>query len=162
MSERLRSIGNRFGLCTWFTYPGRSMDMFTRFRGRVHASKAQDVVYWTECTCGVAYIGETNRNLKVRLVEHLRRSSSSAFTAHIKPDNWNKSTSSIQSNQHQPALRNTVIMACESNNFKRKLLESICIACKAPRLCNTGPSIDMPTVWNACQSHVAKELERFD
>ncbi len=62
----------------------------------------------------------------------LQRSSNSAFTAHIKPNNWNLSVLPAEEvKAHRPVLENMVIMARESNNLKRKLLESICISSKA-------------------------------
>ncbi len=67
VSEDLKKITTKYQLTSWYTYPGKPMDLFTKHRGRQHSSKSQNSIY-----CGTQYIGESNRNLKVHLNEHLK------------------------------------------------------------------------------------------
>ncbi len=59
VSEDLKKISSKYELTTWYTYPGRPMDLFTRHQGRQHQSKAQNCVYCTMCSCGCKYVGES-------------------------------------------------------------------------------------------------------
>ncbi len=67
ISEPLKKIAAKYNIRSWYTYPGKPMDIFTRHRGRMHLSKCRDCVYCVICSCGCEYVGETNRNLKVCL-----------------------------------------------------------------------------------------------
>ncbi len=107
VSELLRKVANKFEVLSWYTYPGKAMDLFTRHRGRVHLSKTRNSVYCAICSCGCEYVGETNRNLKVHIREHLQPSSSSALTAHLKEQD------------HSAITKDTTILATESNNLHR-------------------------------------------
>ncbi len=84
ISDQLKTIATSFGIKTWFTFPGKLLELSTEYRGRQHASKSQNVVYCCTCRCGHQYVGETGRNLKVRLSEHLHPSSNSAFSEHLE------------------------------------------------------------------------------
>ncbi len=80
ISGILKTIATDNDVQTWYTYPGKLLDQFNQHRCRVHVSKRKYSVYCTQCICGLQYVGESNRNLKVCLAEHLYRSSRSAFT----------------------------------------------------------------------------------
>ncbi len=191
VSEELRKIATKYGVTCWHTFPGRPIDCFTAHRGRQHASKRKNCVYCTVCSCGKKYIGETNRNLKVRMKEHLQQSSNTAFSAHLKPaarpqqtqhrtrqfthhlnsqqeqsqhsDRLSQPTNSTSDNtQHRPIWKDTLVIGSERNGLKRKLMESICIKSKAPLLCNTGLSIDVPAVWGNCREKIARDLSALD
>ncbi len=149
-SDRLRKLAAQFGLGTWFAYPGKLTDMFTRFRGRVHSSKAQDTIYCVSCSCGIQYVGESGRNLKVRIAEHMRNSSKSALSYHLS--NY----------QHKPILKHTQVLATEKNLHKRKIIESLCISNKKSRLCNTGVSVELPLIWQLCAPMVSRQLAKSD
>ncbi len=142
---------NRFGISTWYSYPGRPLDRFTEHRGHTLISKSRNMVYCCQCSCGIQYIGQSFRNLKVRVSEHLLRNSRSAVSVHIR-----------QNPGHFLATQNTVIIACEQNNLRRKLMESICFKRKAKMLCNTGLSLELLAIWNLCMDCVGKELQRID
>ncbi len=142
VGERLQNLAREFQCDTWFKYPGRLSDMFTKFKGTVHPSKARDIVCCTGCSCGLEYVGELHWNLKVRLHEHLQNSSKSTLSAHFLEHK--------NMTGHKPALENTTILAKEGNSLKRKLLESICIQHKSAHLCNSGVSIEMPAAWDVC------------
>ncbi len=187
VSEDLKKISTKYELTSWCTYPGRPMDLFTQHRGCQHQSKAQNSVYCTMCSCGCKYIGESKRNLKVRLNEHLHQSSTTSFSAHIKSkkrqQQLNKQTRQLtchvnsqeQQQQepevttmqgllsaHEPIWKNTVVLDTEHNNLKRKIMESLCIQNKFASLCNAGLSVEIPAVWGACRLQLGKELVLMD
>ncbi len=150
ISDRLRKTASKYGLLTWYQYPGRLSDMFNVHRGRNHPSKTKDAVYCTTCVCGVQYVGQTGRNLKVRLSEHLTNSSNSSLSAHLL------------NTGHKPTLKDTQILFREKNEHKRKLIESLCIEHKKSKLCNTGVSLDLPVIWNLCAAELASQLKHTD
>ncbi len=150
VSEKLKRISGKFDLPCWHTYPGKISDRFTVYRGRLHPSKIQNSVYCTTCTCGLQYVGESNRNLKVRLAEHFSKSSNSALSHHL------------QSSRHKPEMKDTNILAQERNTFKRKILESLCIHNKSARMCNSGPSTELSSIWKSCAPVLKKELAYSD
>ncbi len=151
ISDQLKKIAAKFDILSWYTYPGNYMDPFTRHRGRAHLSKSRNCVYCTICSCGSQYVGETNRNLKVRLREHLHRSSISSFSEHLR-----------QNTGQAAMLHNTIVLSTESSNLKRKLIESFCIQEKSARLCNVGGSIEIPTIWELCRENIRAELVLMD
>ncbi len=153
VGDKLKKVAAEFGIVTRFAYPGRSNDIFTGFRGRSHLSKHRDSVYCLNCSCGLQYIGESSRNLKVRLVEHIKNSSGSAFTNHLLNN---------ESGTHKPVFKDTMILAREMNTLKRKVLESLCIQTKKTKACNNGTSVDIPPVWNMCAKVMLSQLSRTD
>ncbi len=150
-SDKLRKLASKFGLATWFQYPGHLTDLFTQYRGWVHSSKAHDTVYCLPCSCGTQYVGESGRNLKIRISEHLRNSSKSSLTAHL-----------LNMDTHKPLLKHTQILAREGNVRKRKIIESLCIGNKKTRLCNSGFSVEMLQIWQLCAPMVSRQLSRSD
>ncbi len=118
--DKLKKLAAEYGIRTRFAYPGRLNDIFTAFRGRTHSSKTRDSVYCLNCSCGIQYVGESRRNLKVGLAEHVRNSSKSTFTSHL----LNNPT------EHIPVFKDTMVIAREMNTFKRKMLESLSIRYK--------------------------------
>ncbi len=151
ISERLKNIATRFDVKTWFMYPGRTMDQLMQHRGKVHRSKARFSIYCASCACGVQYVGETEQNLKLRLSEHLRNSSTSAFSGHI-----------LQDNAHRAVLNSTQILAREKHPQKRKIIENVCIENKKSKLCNNSVSVELPEIWKMCAPEVAKQVAYSD
>ncbi len=150
VSEKLKRISGKFDLPCWLTYPGKISDRFTIYRGHLHLSKMQNSAYCTTCTCSLQYVGESNRNLKIRLAEHLSKSSNSALSHHL------------QSSRHKPEMKDTNILAQERNTFKRKILESLCIHNKSARMWNSGPSTELSSIWKSCAPVLKKELVYSD
>ncbi len=150
-SDKLQKLALQFRFGTWYSYPGHLSDLFTQYHGRVHLSKAQNSVYCLSCSCGVQYVGESSRNLKVRIAEHLRHSSNSSLTAHLH-----------NNDNHKPVFKNTQILAREGNTVKRKIMESLCINHKKAHLCNSGFSVELPQIWQLCVSVVSRQLAKSD
>ncbi len=141
------------------------------------------------CSCGCKYIGESKRNLKVRLSEHLYQSSTTSFSVHLKPkkrqQQLNKQTRQLSCHQasqqeqqqqqkpettitqdppsaHEPVWNNTVVVTTERNKLKRKIMESLCIQSKSASLCNNNLSVEIPAVWGACRARLDQELVCLD
>ncbi len=154
IGKRLQKIAHDVNCGTWWTYPGRASDRFSGFNGQIHPSKAANTVYCTECSCRLKYIGESLRNLKVRLGKHLHNSSKSTLMAHfLKYQNHE---------DHVPALKKTIILAREGNTRKRKLMESLCIKYKQAPLCTAGVSLELPGSWDVCIPALKEQLAQND
>ncbi len=151
LSDRLQKLALNYGFRVWLTYPGNVTDMFTHNRGRSHCSKSRNVIYCCFCDCGVQYVGESMRNLKVRLNEHLHISSSSSFSQHLRANT-----------DHTPIFKDTMILASESNMLKRKMMESACITSKKKKVCNAGPSIELSSLWQVLTESVAAQMSYSD
>ncbi len=152
ISERLRTLAARFGVRSWFTYGGKLAENFSAYKDKMPASKTRFSVYSLECECGIKYVGESGRNLKVRVEEHKKRGSNSAFSLHMRE----------AEGDHQFLENATSIISQERNLRKRRFIESTVIKAKAARLCNTGPSVFISDVWNPAIARVAKELSALD
>ncbi len=131
--DRLRTIANRYQVSSWFSYPGRLGDGFTAgYKDPVHQSKLQNSVYEAMCCCGRRYVGETSRNLKVRVTEHNSGNSWSALSLHL------------QSGQEHSLISNhTQTLIHEKHCIRRKLLESLVILHVPHNLCNTRPLLNV-------------------
>ncbi len=151
ISDKLKTIAGRFGVPTWYTYPGRGLDRFTQHRGRTPISKTQNTVYCCQCSCGIQYVGESGRNLKIRVAEHTNIRSNSTLSEHLNANL-----------DHSLSAHNTIVLAREKNLHKRKLIETICIDHKAPKLCNAGLSIAFPAAWKLCTDGISRELRCMD
>ncbi len=85
--------------------------------------------------------------MKVRLAEHLHGSSRSTLTEHL-----------LNNTDHEPLLKYTEVLACESHERKCKITESICIEHKEARLCNGGLLTEILVIWNLCARPLAQQL----
>ncbi len=159
IGDRLRQIANKYNVRTWYTFPGKTADLFNAYRGKLHKSKSRYSVYQAHCSCGLRYVGETNCNLKVHICEHLKNSSHSALAKHLK---FEKQRYPQTGQEHSVVFKDTQILAAEKNTLKRKIIESLIITSKAPRLCNEGPSIDLAPIWGICQQGIDRQLEKSE
>ncbi len=139
VSDQLRAIGNRYQLKSWFSYSGKIADNFTAsFKDSTHISKRKYSVYKAVCSCGEKYIGESERNLKVRISEHKSNSSNSTLSVHLR-----------QGRGHTLEENRTEIVLYEKQFWKRKFLESLAILYSSENLCNAGPSVRVSSMWFA-------------
>ncbi len=100
-------------------------------------------MYKAFCSCGREYIGQSERNLKVRVLEHKKNNSASSLSKHLRI-----------SNAHQLESNRTEIMSRERHGFRRKLLESMCILYNPHAICNTAPSVEMSDMWFSCEQRM--------
>ncbi|MCP4600763.1 MAG: hypothetical protein GY847_09560, partial [Proteobacteria bacterium] len=163
IGDHLKRLAATYNVKTWFSFPGKTMDQFNQHRGKIHQSKSMYSVYCTQCTCGLQYIGESARNLKTHLAEHKHRSSRSAISLHVREkEEEQRKRDPTQKSTHEPDLQKTLILASERNVGKRRIIESLCIEAKRSRICNFGPSTELPGVWSICAPAVAKEISYSD
>ncbi len=123
---------------------------------RNSTSNSTNTIYSLACQCGVRYVGESGRNLKVRIQEHKQRSSKSALSLHVKE--FEDDTDG----EHAIRKESTVVLAQERNARKRRFIESVCIRAKQPCLCNTGTSVTISDMWKTNVVHVTKCLSSLD
>ena len=97
-------------------------------------------VYHISCdTCEASYVGETERSLKSRFMEHRRPSSTtSEVSRHIH----------IEEPGHQVDIERVKILAVEPRWFERGVREAIHIRTERPSLNKDGGRYNLPTVWN--------------
>ncbi len=85
VSDQLWTIAKRYQVPVWFSYSGKLGDgLSSAYKERTHESKQRQSVYEAVCSCNKRYIGESLRNLKVRIVEHKSIHSESALSAHLR------------------------------------------------------------------------------
>ncbi len=157
LSERLRSSAARFGIRTWFTYGEKLAENFSGgYKDKYHISKACFSVYSLACQCGTRYVGESRRNLKIRVNEHKQRTSKSALSLHVHEDREE------QDGDHQIQEDSATVITQERNLRKCRFIESACIKVKAARLCNNGPSVYMSDIWNPTIARLARSLSALD
>ncbi len=106
-------------------------------------------------------MGETARNLKVRIYEHHQKSSKSTLSLHVHAANELLRLQHLPEDHEVDGLSTTVI--CQEKNLrKRKFIESVVIKAKAPKLCNLGGSVTVYGVWDPSLPMVAKKLRDLD
>ncbi len=106
-------------------------------------------------------MGETARNLKVRIHEHRLKSSKSTLSLHVCAANELLRLQHLPEDHEVDGMSTTVI--CQERNLrKRKFIESVVIKSKAPKLCNLGGSVGVSGVLDPSLPMVAKRLKDID
>ncbi len=148
VSDNLRTVAKRYGIASWYSYSGRLGDQFSAaYKESTHQFRLRNAVYEAMCSCGQRYIGESNRNLKVRVAEHKSVHSNSSLSNHLRIGYAH----SLLANRTQTIIR-------EKQQTHRKLLESLIMLHNPNNLCNTGPSLDVPDLWFGCQHRLRSAL----
>ncbi len=148
ISDQLRTVAKRYQIPVWYTYTGKIGDGFSAsYKEKVPEAKQRHAIYEAVCTCNQRYIGESFRNLKVRINEHQSVHSSSALSKHLQLGGWHKLL---------PNLTRTVIR--EKQKYRRKILESLVILNYPDILCNMGPSTNISDMWFGCRDRLRQAL----
>ena len=93
----------------------------------------------TRGLCQESYIGETERSLRTRFLEHKRPSSvSSEVSQHIH----------IESPDHKVDLEQTLVLDREPRYFERGVKEAIYIKANQPSLNRDGGRYKLPSVYD--------------
>ena len=96
------------------------------------------MVYRVPCECGAAYIGETGRNLKLRLSEHKRS---------VKNKDPNNGVAvHVQLTNHKIVWDNAEGLTNEQNWTKRKVKEALYIK-RTDKTLNLNQGYQLDTVW---------------
>ncbi len=140
LSDKLRNVAQRYNVKTWFSFRGRLGDGFSStYKDQVHFSKSRHAVYKAVCSCGREYIGESERNLKVRILEHESANSCTSLSNHLRI-----------SKAHVLESNRTQLLMYEKHWMRRKLLESMSILHNPTALCNVGLSTEVSDMWFGC------------
>ena len=96
---------------------------------KLESMKTSGVVYKVRCkNCTQIYIGETGRELKIRLNEHKRAAEKTEDNDKEETnENLSGLSQHLKNKQHQADWNNAKIIKKESNHNKRKLKEAIAI-----------------------------------
>ncbi len=127
----------------------------------MHFSKSQNSIYTVKCECGEKYVGESTRNLKIRIHEHGLKSSKSTISLHIKSENEILQQAN-EPETHQIDELSPAIISQEKNFRKRRFIESVCIKSRARDLCNVGGSVAVSDIWDPSLPKVARTLPMLD
>ncbi len=148
ISDKLRTIANRYEIKSWFSYGGQVCDNFAgNFKGRVPESKSKYCVYKANCTCGQKYIRESERNLKLCLIDHTTENSNSSLSTHLRIGSG-----------HTLDMDSTKIIAHERHSKRRKLLESMAILHSSHPVINTSLSLEYSEMWSASLPSIRSAL----
>ena len=146
ISEALRRNFNKVGIRVSFK-PTRTLRQFlVAPKDKTEKKNATGVVYMIPCQgqttkgiCKESYIGETERSLKTRFLEHRRPSSyASEVSQHIH----------IESPGHQVDLKEVRILDREARYFERGVKEAIYIRAFQPSLNRDGGRYKLPNVYD--------------
>ena len=138
LSERIERACKKLDVRAVFKSSKTLRGHLCRVKGKQPLDRTKGVIYNIPCTCGREYIGETGRNLRVRIGEHKyaiqRGNMSNAIAVHVHetehPIDWD-SARVIEREKH---------FAC------RKIKESLHIK-RSVNCINTDPGYYMHPVW---------------
>ncbi len=139
-SEQLRRVYRQYGIQAYFKPNNTLRQQLVRPKDPLPKEKVCGPVYHIPCnSCEAAYIGETERSLKARFMEHRRPSSTtSEVSKHIHGDEP----------QHGVDLTQVQILTTEPKWFERGVKESIYIKVNKPSLNRDGGRYQLPNVWD--------------
>ena len=145
-SEALRRIYNKFGIRTHFKPTHTLRQLLVSPKDKTEKKDTVGPVYLIPCQgkttkgqCKETYIGETERSLKTRFLEHRRPSStSSEVSQHIH----------LESPGHSVDLEKVNILDTDSRWFERGVKEAIYIRACQPSLNKDGGRYKLPRVYD--------------
>jgi hypothetical protein len=137
LSEKIRRIGNGYGLRTVFSSQDTIRSRLVNFKPRDLKSN-KDVVYEIPCECRSIYIGETGRPVEVRVTEHKR-------SVQTNNPGASKLAEHALNTGHQFRWDDVRVIGHENNWKKRKIHE----AAEMIRRKNviSCPSFDLDPLW---------------
>ena len=71
-SEKITSLCRNIGVHTAFTSKSTLRNLLTHVKPKIPPENRVGVIYLIPCECGAVYIGETGRNIRIRMQEHIR------------------------------------------------------------------------------------------
>jgi len=125
-SEQLHRVMKAYNVPVYFNPTNTLRQLLVRPKDPISKERVVGPVYHIKCeSCNANYVGETERSLKARFMEHRRPSTaSSEVSKHIHTDNPD----------HGIELHNTKILAVEPRWFERGVKEAIHIELEKPTL----------------------------
>ncbi len=149
VSEQLRRIFKRYEVPAYFKPIHTIRQQLVRPKDPLPKERICGPVYHIPCTgCDAAYIGETERSLKARYLEHRRPSSvTSEVSKHIHGD----------APDHHVDLETVNILTTDPGWFPHGVKEAIHIRVNQPSLNKDGGRYNLPAVWtNLLKSWIPK------
>ena len=145
-SETLRRVFNKHKVNVCFKPHQTLKQMLVHPKDKTKKSEVCGAIYHVHCTgsdngnaCQDSYIGETERTLKKRFLEHRRPSSStSEVSNHIH----------IDSPGHSVSLDRVEVLDREASWFERGVKEAIHIRTRRPTLNKDGGRHNLPHIWD--------------
>ena len=156
LSETLKRIFHAYGIQTFFKPTNTLRNQLVSPKDKPKKEEVMGPVYKITCEgedrgCSETYIGETERSLKARFLEHRRPSSvsSSEVSQHIH----------VESPGHQVSLDNVRVLTTEPRYFERGVKEAIYIRAHQPSLNRDGGRYKLPGVYtNTIRSRVRTDM----
>ena len=155
VSEALKRTYGAYGIRVAFKPTQTLRQLLVSPKDKTEKKDTAGPIYYIRCQgqtqrgqCTESYIGETERSLKTRFLEHRRPSStSSEVSQHIH----------IESPDHHVELEEVKILDREQRYFERGVKEAIYIRVNQPSLNKDGGRYKLPRVYDPILgSHVRK------
>ena len=139
VSEELRRLFKRYEVPMYFKPTNTLRQLLVRPKDKMKKERVVGPVYQISCEkCPATYIGETERSLKQRFLEHRRPSSvTSEVSRHVHLDHPD----------HSISMDDTKILEVEPKWFERGVKEAIHIRVTHPSLNKDGGRYNLPSVW---------------
>ena len=160
LSEAIRREGEKVGLKTVFAANDTLKKRLTHVKPKGE-NKYKNLVLKIPCNCGANYVGETGRQLKVRVNEHRRNWEKMKRDKDEKKEIENiSSLLAIHAveKDHQIKWEEVKILASEVNMKKRKIHEAAAIYLEEEVI--SQPSFEIPRIWQPMIREEKNEIVR--
>jgi hypothetical protein len=138
-TEKISRILKKFDVTTRFNCVEKMGDIIPRPKDRI-SRHLYEGVYRIDCSCGMAYIGQTGRAVKCRLQEHGRAIKNKQYHLSAVAEHVNSEPG------HSTNLERTSVLAREPRYYPRVIREAIEIA-KHPNNFNREDGYRLHTAW---------------
>jgi len=140
VSEHIRRVLHRYNVQAFFKPVNTLRQFLVRPKDPIDKQRVIGPVYQIKCNdCDASYVGETERSLKARFMEHRRPSSTgSEVSGHLHSDQEG----------HDISIEDTKMLCVESKYFERGVKEAIQIRRLRPSLNRDGGRHTLPSIWN--------------
>ena len=140
LSEKLEKVCAPLGIKAVFKPSNTLRQSLVHVKKRLPEEKKRSVVYQVPYKgCDQVYIGETRRNLKIRLAEHRQ--------AVRQVDDKNRIAVHVQTCNHSIDWEGARVEQVITNYWKRRTAEAILIRQQSPTM-NLDRRLHLPSVWN--------------
>ena len=140
LSEKLEKVCAPLGIKAVFKPSNTLRQSLVHVKKRLPEEKKRSVVYQVPCKgCDQVYIGETKRNLKIRLAEHRQ--------AVRRGDDKNGIAVHVQKCNHSIDWEGARVEQVITNYWMRSTAEAILIRQQSPTM-NLDRGLHLPSVWN--------------
>ena len=147
LSEKTRRIFKQYGVPVFFKPSNTVRQNLVRPKDPTDKENICGPIYQIKCDhCEPSYIGETERSLRSRFLEHRRPSST---TSEVSQHIHNAQP------EHSISIDNANVLATDSRWLERGIKEAIYIRVNQPTLNKDGGRYNLPNLWtNFLRSHV--------